>query len=132
MITLILWTLISVIGLFFSGYETYKSWQSVKATRNKHNGRKIVARYLLFKASMLTIIFLDFAFLGGITSIFTLSGAPEATLELLRTMITRPAVVIAVAMFVSLSVAQTTTRVKLEREYYRQNHLGIPPNVEDK
>lgn len=134
MTTVMIWIIISTIGLSFSVYETVKSYQATQALRNKFNGRRIMARYLLFKAATTALIFLDFAILGGITLSMMQLGVSLATEEMVRQTVTRPGVILGIVLWVITILMQTITRVRLEIEYkrtHREDFVEQPhPDVE--
>lgn len=111
-------TIVSVVGLFFSIYEISQSYKSMHAARNKFNGRKIVARYLFFKSILYTAVLLDFTILGGVLTYLAVIDASYETVLWSRRWVTVPMAVFGSTGFVCAVIAQTVTRIRLEREYF--------------
>lgn len=125
-------TIVSVVGLFFSIHEISQSYKSMHAARNKFNGRKIVARYLFFKSILYTAVLLDFAALGGVLTYLAVVDASYETVLWSRKWITVPMAVFGSTGFVCAVVAQTVTRIRLEREYFDSlSRAAIATQIQD-
>jgi len=113
----VLLTLISFTGLIFALYEVGQSYGSSKSAANLHNGRRIVARYLLFKSIMYSLVLLDFTMIGAVLLYLEIASLAPTVEIGIRSMTTQPLAILGALLFVVVVIGQTVNRVRLEREY---------------